>query len=53
MLDPTQERTLLEEIESRQDEVLMRLDELNGRIEEVLRRELAGNKSEVPAPSPA
>jgi hypothetical protein len=40
MLDRVHERSLIEDIDMRQDDVLRRLDELNGQIEEVLRREL-------------
>lgn len=47
MLDPNAERTLLADIESRQNEVIAGLDELNGRIEAVLRRELGQKKAEV------
>jgi hypothetical protein len=49
MLDRARERTLLDEIDARQDEVLQSLDELNGRIEEVLRRELGRKSAEAAA----
>jgi hypothetical protein len=47
MLDPNLERSLLADIETRQNEVLAGLDELNGRIEAVLRRESGHKNAEV------
>lgn len=46
MIDRAQQRNLIEDIEIRQDDVLQRLDDLNGRIEEVLRRELGPARQE-------
>jgi hypothetical protein len=50
MLDRADERSLIEDIEVRQDDVLRRLHDLNGRIEEVLRRELGQARAEAPPP---
>ena len=47
MIDRIRERSLLDDIDARQEEVLKSLDELNGRIEEVLRRELGRKSSEA------
>jgi hypothetical protein len=47
MIDRAQQRSLIEDIEIRQDEVLQRLDDLNGRIEEVLHRELGSARQEA------
>jgi hypothetical protein len=42
MTDPHSQRTLLEELDARQDEVLDQLDELNLRVESVLKEWLGG-----------
>ena len=52
MTDRAQQRSLIEDIETRQDDVLQRLDDLNGRIEEVLRHELGSARQEAQASDP-
>jgi hypothetical protein len=47
MIDRAQQRSLIEDIEIRQEDVLQRLDDLNGRIEEVLRHELGPARQEA------
>ncbi len=51
MDDRIRERTLLDDIEARQNEVIKSLDELNERIEDVLRQELARKNAEAAADS--
>ena len=51
MLDLQRERTLIDDIEMRQNEVIKSLDELNDRIEEVLRREIGRKNAEAAATS--
>ena len=51
MEDRIRERTLLDDIEARQNEVIKSLDELNERIEDVLRQELARKNAEAAAES--
>jgi hypothetical protein len=49
MDDRIRERTLLDDIEARQNDVIKSLDELNERIEDVLRQELARKNAEAAA----
>ena len=47
---PSEQRTLLEEIDARQDEVLEKLAELNERVESLLRECLAAFRDGEPQP---
>lgn len=46
MADTQQNRSLLEEIDERQNEVLAQLDQLNARIESLLKEVLATRKND-------
>ena len=43
-----QHRTMLEEIDGRQDDVLMQLDQLNARIESLLKEIMATRETDEP-----
>ena len=51
MTDPHQARTLLAELDSRQDEVLDALDGLNVRVEHLIGRVMAQRKAELAEPA--
>jgi hypothetical protein len=55
MPSPFEQRTLLDELDARQNEVLSQLDDLNQRIESLLSEWLAGRNGAAgeEAPSPA
>ena len=48
----SEKRTLLEELDARQDEVLEQLDALNERIESLLKECLGDRSEDAPAPVP-